>query len=122
MSRESQRDLPLRESGLLTNEQVARLGAHWVTTLEQLLVLGASATRRQAGAELLGMEATAFDGVIEQARVLAPEVAAEAVAYPFEDFLGCHNWNDCQRKGLVKVVDRDYIIKPGDIIEIRFNV
>jgi ribosome-binding ATPase YchF (GTP1/OBG family) len=31
----------------------------------------------------------------------------------FEDFLKCHNWNDCQRKGLVKVVDRDYIIKPG---------
>ena len=40
----------------------------------------------------------------------------------FEDFLKCHNWNDCQRKGLVKVVDRDYIIKSGDIIEIRFNV
>jgi hypothetical protein len=40
----------------------------------------------------------------------------------FEDFLRCHNWNDCQRKGLVKVVDRDYIIKFGDIIEIRFNV
>jgi ribosome-binding ATPase len=40
----------------------------------------------------------------------------------FEDFMKCHNWNDCQRKGLVKVVDRDYIITPGDIIEIRFNV
>ena len=40
----------------------------------------------------------------------------------FDDFLSCHNWNDCQRKGLVKVVDRDYTIKPGDIIEIRFAV
>jgi ribosome-binding ATPase len=40
----------------------------------------------------------------------------------FEDFMSCHNWNDCQRKGLVKVVERDYIIKAGDIIEIRFNV
>ncbi|MBN2189000.1 MAG: DUF933 domain-containing protein [Chitinispirillaceae bacterium] len=40
----------------------------------------------------------------------------------FDDFLRCHNWNDCQRKGLVKAVDRDYIIKPGDIIEVRFNV
>ncbi|MGA2506942.1 MAG: DUF933 domain-containing protein [Chitinispirillaceae bacterium] len=40
----------------------------------------------------------------------------------FEDFMQCHNWNDCQRKGLVKVVERDYKITPGDIIEIRFNV
>ncbi len=38
----------------------------------------------------------------------------------FDDFMKCHNWNDCQKKGLVKVVDRDYTIKPGDIIEIRF--
>jgi ribosome-binding ATPase len=40
----------------------------------------------------------------------------------FDDFMKCHNWNDCQRKGLVRVVDRGYIINPGDIIEIRFNV
>jgi ribosome-binding ATPase len=40
----------------------------------------------------------------------------------FDDFIKCHNWNDCQRKGFVKVVDRGYIIKAGDIIEIRFNV
>ncbi len=38
----------------------------------------------------------------------------------FDDFMKCHNWNDCQKKGLVQVVDRDYTIKPGDIIEIRF--
>lgn len=41
---------------------------------------------------------------------------------PFDDYMQCHNWNDCQRKGLVRVVDRDYNICPGDIIEIRFNV
>lgn len=40
----------------------------------------------------------------------------------FDDFMKCHNWNDCQRKGLVRVVDRGHIINPGDIIEIRFNV
>jgi ribosome-binding ATPase len=40
----------------------------------------------------------------------------------FDDFMSCHNWNDCQRKGLIKVVDRDYLIQPGDVIEIRFNV
>lgn len=89
MSHESRRDLPLRESGLLTDEQVGRLGAHWVTTLEQLLVLGASAARRRSGAELMGMEAAAFDDVVERARTLAPEVAADVVGYPFEDFLGC---------------------------------
>jgi ribosome-binding ATPase len=40
----------------------------------------------------------------------------------FDDFMKCHNWNDCQRKGLVRVVDRGYVIKSGEIIEIRFNV
>jgi ribosome-binding ATPase len=40
----------------------------------------------------------------------------------FNDFMQCHNWNDCQRKGLVRVVDRDYKIVSGDIIEIRFAV
>ncbi|MBN1128774.1 MAG: DUF933 domain-containing protein [Chitinispirillaceae bacterium] len=40
----------------------------------------------------------------------------------FDDFMSCHNWNDCQKKGLVKVVERDYAIRPGDVIEIRFAV
>ena len=40
----------------------------------------------------------------------------------FEDFMKCHNMNDAKSKGFVKLVDRDYIIKEGDIIEIRFNI
>lgn len=40
----------------------------------------------------------------------------------FDDFMQSHNFNDCRKKGLVKVVDRDHIIQSGDIIEIRFNV
>jgi len=40
----------------------------------------------------------------------------------YDDYISCHSWNDCQRKGLIKVVDRDYKIRPGDVIEIRFNV
>ena len=40
----------------------------------------------------------------------------------FDDYMSCHNWNDCQKKGLIKVVDRDYLIQAGDVIEIRFNV
>lgn len=40
----------------------------------------------------------------------------------FEDYLNCHNFNDCRKKGVVDVVDRDYTIEDGDIVEIRFNV
>jgi len=40
----------------------------------------------------------------------------------FDDFMKCHNFNECKTKGLAKVVDRDYIVKDSDIIEIRFNV
>jgi ribosome-binding ATPase YchF (GTP1/OBG family) len=40
----------------------------------------------------------------------------------FEDYLACHNFNECKSKGLVKVVDRDYIVEPSEVIEIRFNV
>jgi ribosome-binding ATPase YchF (GTP1/OBG family) len=40
----------------------------------------------------------------------------------FEDYLTCHNFNECKSKGLVKVVDRDYIVEPNEVIEIRFNV
>ena len=39
-----------------------------------------------------------------------------------EDYMKCHNFNDCKSKGLVRLVDRDYIVQPGEIIEIRFNV
>lgn len=40
----------------------------------------------------------------------------------FEDYMRCHNFNDCKSKGLAKLTDRDYIVQPGEIIEIRFNV
>lgn len=40
----------------------------------------------------------------------------------FEDYMKCHNFNDCKSKGLVRLVDRDYIIQPNEIIEIRFNI
>ena len=47
-------------------------------------------------------------------------IKAEVVS--FEDFKDCHNFNDAKSKGLVKLVDKDYEIHHGDIIEIRFNV
>ena len=40
----------------------------------------------------------------------------------FENYMSCHNFNDCRSKRLVKLVDRDYIVQPREIIEIRFNV
>ncbi len=40
----------------------------------------------------------------------------------FEDYMNCHNFNDCKSKGVAKMVDRNFIVQPNDIIEIRFNV
>jgi ribosome-binding ATPase len=40
----------------------------------------------------------------------------------FEDYMHCHNFNECKSKGLARVVERDYIVRPDDIIEIRFNI
>ncbi len=40
----------------------------------------------------------------------------------FEDYMSSHNFNDCKSKGVAKMVDRDHIVQPNDIIEIRFNV
>ena len=39
-----------------------------------------------------------------------------------EDYMDCHNFNMCKSKGLARMVDRDYIVKPREVIEIRFNV
>jgi hypothetical protein len=38
------------------------------------------------------------------------------------DFMQVYNMAEARTKGLVKLVDRDYTIHAGDIIEIRFNV
>jgi len=47
-------------------------------------------------------------------------IRAEVVRY--EDLIKVFNWQEARSKGLVRLVDRDYTIRPGDIIEIRFNV
>ena len=39
-----------------------------------------------------------------------------------KDYSKAHNLNDARTKGLTELVDRDYIIREGDIIDIRFNV
>jgi ribosome-binding ATPase YchF (GTP1/OBG family) len=47
-------------------------------------------------------------------------IKAEIVRY--EDLMQVYNWQEARSKGLVHLVDRDYTIQAGDIIEIRFNV
>ena len=39
----------------------------------------------------------------------------------FEDYMNCHNFNDCKSKKLAKLTDRDYIVQPREVIEIRFS-
>ena len=47
-------------------------------------------------------------------------IKADIVNY--DDFIQVYNMQEARSKGLVKLVDRDYTIHEGDIIEIRFNI
>ncbi len=47
-------------------------------------------------------------------------IKGDVVSY--DDYMQCHNFNDCKSKGFAKMVDKDYIVQPNEIIEIRFNV
>jgi len=40
----------------------------------------------------------------------------------FDDFMQCHSFNDAKKQGLAKVVDKEYELEGGEVIEIRFNV
>jgi hypothetical protein len=47
-------------------------------------------------------------------------IKADIVNY--DDFMQAYNMQEARSKGLVKLVDRDYTIHEGDIIEVRFNI
>ncbi|MDD2903578.1 MAG: DUF933 domain-containing protein [Syntrophales bacterium] len=47
-------------------------------------------------------------------------IKADIVSY--QDLIGVYNMQEARAKGLVKLVDRDYAIRPGDVVEIRFNI
>ena len=40
----------------------------------------------------------------------------------YQDYLEHHNFNECKTKGVAKLVDKDYIVNPHEVIEIRFNI
>lgn len=39
-----------------------------------------------------------------------------------DDYITCHNFAECHAKGLARLVDRDYLVQPREVIEIRFNL
>jgi hypothetical protein len=47
-------------------------------------------------------------------------IKADIVSY--DDLIRVYNLQEARSKGMVKLVDRDYAICPGDIVEIRFNI
>ncbi|MBN2407784.1 MAG: DUF933 domain-containing protein [Elusimicrobia bacterium] len=38
---------------------------------------------------------------------------------PYDNFMKCHSMADAMTKKLANLVDRDYVVKPADVIEIR---
>ena len=47
-------------------------------------------------------------------------IKGDVVSY--QDYLHHHNFNECKAKGVAKTVEKNYIVQPNEIIEIRFNV
>jgi len=63
--------------------------------------------------------------VVEAASKIHTDLARgfiKAEVINFSDFANVHNIQEAKTRGLVKVVNKDYIVEDGDIIEIRFNV
>ena len=47
-------------------------------------------------------------------------IKGDVVSY--QDYLHHHSFNECKAKGVAKTVEKNYIVQPDEIIEIRFNV
>jgi ribosome-binding ATPase YchF (GTP1/OBG family) len=47
-------------------------------------------------------------------------IRAEVVSY--EDLVAAGSWNDARSRGLLRVEGRDYEVREGDVIHVRFNV
>ena len=63
--------------------------------------------------------------IIECAAKIHTELAKGFVkgdVVSFDDLMDCHNMKDAISKGVAKLVDRNHIVQPGDIIEIRSSL
>lgn len=63
--------------------------------------------------------------VIEAAGRIHSDLARgfiKAEVINFEDFKTVHNLNEARSRGLIKIVDRDYLVQDRDIIQIRFSL
>jgi ribosome-binding ATPase YchF (GTP1/OBG family) len=47
-------------------------------------------------------------------------IRAEVVAY--DDLVAAGSWSKCKEKGVLKVEGKDYRVKEGDVISVRFAV
>jgi ribosome-binding ATPase YchF (GTP1/OBG family) len=47
-------------------------------------------------------------------------IKAEVINY--DDFVQCGSEHTAREKGMLRIEGRDYIVKDGDILHIRFNV
>ena len=63
--------------------------------------------------------------IIEAASKIHTDLARgfiKAEVINFDEFINMHNMQEAKAKGKIQLVDRDYIVQDGDIIEIRFSV
>jgi ribosome-binding ATPase len=47
-------------------------------------------------------------------------IRAEVIGY--DDLIGAGGWNGAKAKGLLRVEGKDYVVREGDILHVRFNV
>jgi len=62
--------------------------------------------------------------IVECAAAIHTDLAAGFIkgdVVDLDDYMSHHNFNDCKAKGVAKLVDRDYIVQPDQVIEIRFK-
>jgi ribosome-binding ATPase YchF (GTP1/OBG family) len=48
--------------------------------------------------------------------------AGQAEVINYEDFVQCGSEQAAREKGVLRIEGRDYIVKDGDILHIRFNL
>ncbi|MFC1515054.1 DUF933 domain-containing protein [Candidatus Omnitrophota bacterium] len=132
----------LGEIGLAADEQVLLSSLRLLTLKACLVVEGAPADVGEllkrgldkagiiffytvAKAEARNWPVVKGTTVVEAAGKIHSDLARgfiKAEIVNFDDLMSAHNIQEVRSKGLAKVVDKEYLVQDGDIIEIRFNV